>query len=405
MRREGHTAGASSRRGPRTAYTVVALLCVLLGASALVAAPRRAAASTAPDISLAVPAPHAPSAIIIDRVTGRVLYGRGMHVRRPMASTTKIMTAMLALARFRDLRKRIVAPWRVTVESGIGLRPGEQITVRQALLALMLRSAQDAGVTLAFAVSGSEEAFVARMNARARALELSDTHYTNACGNVTDSSHFSSAYDLVKLSRRAMHDARFRDIVKLQHADLKWGHGRRVTVRNNNLLLHWDWADGIKSGYTFHAGICLVGSGRPSLRSFITATLGARDRQQDTRDQVALYLWASKLYEERTLLTAGQVVASVPLAGGGEVQVAARSTLIAVVRKAARAGRTLTLPARFAERPEDGAVVGSAAFRADGVSLGRVRLVVVPEAPPSPPASAPPAAASPEAASPVAAPE
>ena len=188
--------------------------------------------------------PHAPSAIIIDRVTGRVLYGRGIHTRRPMASTTKIMTALLALERFPELGKHIVAPRRVTVESGIGLRPGEHITVRQALLALMLRSAQDAGVTLAFAVSGSEEAFVARMNARARALGLRDTHYTNACGNVTDPSHFSSVFDLARLSRRAMHDARFRDIVGRQHAVVKWGNGRRVTVRSNNLLLHWDWADG-----------------------------------------------------------------------------------------------------------------------------------------------------------------
>ena len=101
MRREGHTARAWSRRGPRTAYSVVALLCVLLAATAL-AAPRRAAAS-APDAAPAAPVPHAPSAIIIDRVTGRVLYGRGIHTRRPMASTTKIMTALLALERCPDL--------------------------------------------------------------------------------------------------------------------------------------------------------------------------------------------------------------------------------------------------------------------------------------------------------------
>ncbi len=398
MRREGHTARAWSRRGPRTAYYLCALLCALLAVAAFVAVPRRAAATTSVT-PLTAPVPHAPSAIIIDRVTGRVLYGRGIHTRRPMASTTKIMTALLALEHFPDLSTHIVAPQRVTVESGMGLRPGEHITVRQALLALMLRSAQDAGVTLAFAVAGSEEAFVSRMNARARALGLRDTHYTNACGNVTDPAHFSSVFDLARLSRRALHDARFRDIVGRQHAVVKWGNGRQGTVKSNNLLLHWDWADGVKPGYTFHARFCLVGSGQPGLRPFITATLAAPDRQQDARDHVALYLWASKLYEQRMLLTAGQVVASVPLAGGEEVQVAARATLTAVMRKAARASRTLTLPARFAERPEDGAVVGSAAFRADGVSLGRVDLVVVPEAPPSPPASAPPAAASPDAAS------
>jgi serine-type D-Ala-D-Ala carboxypeptidase (penicillin-binding protein 5/6) len=379
MRREGHTDRVRSRRGPRTAYCVAALLCLLLAAAASAGAPRPAAA-----VSTAAPVPQAPSAIIIDRVTGRMLYGRGIHTRRPMASTTKIMTALLTLEYFPDLSTHVVAPQRVTVESGIGLRPGEHITVRQALIALLVRSAQDAGVTLAFAVSGSEEAFVARMNARARALGLRDTHYTNACGNITDRSHYSSALDLARLARRAMHDARFRDIVKQQHAVVAWGDGRRVTVGNNNLLLHWDWADGVKSGYTYPAGICLVGSGRPGLRPFITATLGARDRQQDTRDQVALYLWASSLYEERTLLTAGDVVASVPVAGGGEVRIAAQTTLTAVVRKAARASHALTLPDRFAEPPAEGTVVGSVAFRADGAPLGSVDLVVAPEEAPSP---------------------
>ncbi len=391
MRREGHTARAGSRHGLPTALGVVTLLCLLLAVTAFAAAPWPAFASpsgTAP----AAPVPHAPSAIITDRVTGRVLYGRGIHTRRPMASTTKIMTALLALERFPHLSKHITAPRRVTVESGIGLRPGEQITVRQALLALMLRSAQDAGVTLASAVSGSQKAFVSRMNAKARALGLHDTHYTNACGNVTDPAHVSSVFDLARLTRRVMHDARFRDIAKKQHAVIKWGRGRLVTVRSNNLLLHWDWADGVKPGYTYPARFCLVGSGQPGLRPFITATLAAPDRAQDARDHVALYLWASTLYEERTLLTAGDVVVSVPLAGRGEVQIAAQSTLTAVVRKAARASRSLTLPARFAERPAGGTIVGTAAFRADGVSLGKVGLVVVPEATPPQEASASPAA-------------
>jgi D-alanyl-D-alanine carboxypeptidase len=208
---------------------------VALAAAVLAAPPQRAAASS---VAQAAPVPRAPSAIIIDRVTGRVLYGRGSHARRPMASTTKIMTALLALERFPDLSRRLIAPGRVAVESGIGLLPGEHITVRQALLAMMLQSAQDAGATLAYAVSGSETAFVGRMNAKARALGLRDTHFTNACGNVADRSHYSSVYDLARLARRAMHDARFRDIVRRQQAVVRWGDGRQTAVRSNNLLLH-----------------------------------------------------------------------------------------------------------------------------------------------------------------------
>jgi D-alanyl-D-alanine carboxypeptidase (penicillin-binding protein 5/6) len=316
-----------------------------------------------------------------------MLYGRGVHDRRPMASATKIITAMLALERFPALGKTLVAPPRVLVESGIGLRPGERITVGQALLALMLGSAQDAGVTLAYAVSGDEEAFVARMNARARALGLHDTHYTNACGNIPDRAHHTSVYDLARLARVAMRDPRFRDIVSRQRAVVRWGDDRVAAVRSNNLLLHWDWADGVKPGYTRAAGFCLVGSGKPGLRPFITASLGSRSRRQDALDHVALFLWASQLYEERAVIGAGDVVAAVPLAGGGEVRVAAGAALTAVVRTAAAVRCSLALPARLDVRPADGTVVGAATYRADGVALGTVDLVALPEAPPSPPPS------------------
>ena len=96
-----------------------------------------------------------------------------------------------------------------------------------------------------------------------------------------------------------------------------------------------------------------------------------------------MFEWASTLYEEKTVVTAGDLVAAVPLAGGGEVQVAARTTLTAVARSAAPVRRTLTLPDGFSARPADGTVVGKAVYRADGVVLGTVRLVVVTPAPPA----------------------
>ena len=180
------------------------------------------------------------------------------------------------------------------------------------------------------------------MNARARALGLRDTHYTNACGNVTGPARTSPRSTTSRrLSRRAMHDARFRDIVRRQHAVVKWGDGRRADGAGPTTCCCTGTGPTGSSPATRSArGFCLVGSGQPGLRPFITATLAAPDREQDARDHVALYLWASTLYEERTLLTAGDVVASVPLAGGGEVQVAAQTTLTAVVRRAAPASRT-----------------------------------------------------------------
>jgi D-alanyl-D-alanine carboxypeptidase (penicillin-binding protein 5/6) len=377
MWRAGQTRDARSSRAAQPSRGAVPLLALLLAAVAL-AAPRPAAAD---EPALAPPPPTALSAIIIDRVTGRVLYGKGIHDERPMASTTKIMTALLSVERSPNLGHWLTAPAAVAHSSGIGLEPGQRITVRQALLGLVLKSAQDCAVTLACGVAGSERSFVRLMNFRARTIGLHDTHYVNATGSYRAPHHRSSVFDLARLGRIAMRNATFRDIVRRQHATVRWDGDKALRVACNNVLLHWDWADGIKCGYTGAAGFCLVGSGQPGLRPFITATLAAPSRDQDARDHVALFEWASTLYEQKEVVAAGAAVAAVPLTGGGEVRVATETALTAVVRSAAPVQPTFTLPAGFSRRPAEGAVVGSATYRADGVKLGTVRLVAAGEAP------------------------
>jgi D-alanyl-D-alanine carboxypeptidase (penicillin-binding protein 5/6) len=359
------------------------MLSAFFAVVAVLAAAGPAAAATEPPPA---PRPQALSAIIIDRVTGRVLYGHDVHVERPMASTTKIMTALIVVQRAPDLSRSIRVPFAAAPLSGIGLEPGQRITIRNALLGLMVKSAQDCGVTLATAFAGSETAFVRLMNAKARKLGLRHTTYRNANGSFKDPGHHSSAYDLARLARHAMKDARFRDLAARQSATVYWSGGHRLAVRSNNLLLRWDWADGVKCGFTGAAGSCLVGSGQPGLRPLITATLGAPTRDDDVRDHVALFEWASALYETRTIVTAGDVVREVPLAGGGAVQVAAAATLTEVVRGAALVRATVTLPRVFSVRPRDGKVVGSVVYRADGVKVGTVKLVVAPQTPPETPA-------------------
>jgi D-alanyl-D-alanine carboxypeptidase (penicillin-binding protein 5/6) len=356
---------------------------LLLAVVVLATARGTVASATEP----APPPPAAPSAIIIDRVTGRVLWGNGIHDRRPMASTTKIMTAIIAIQRSPDLSRWLTAPAGVAHISGIGLKPGQRITVRQALLGLMVKSAQDCGITLATGLAGSEPAFVRWMNAKARELGLADTHYDNSTGSRRDPNHHSSVSDLAKLGRYTMTNAIFRDIVRIHSVAVHWDGKYQRRVTSNNLLLFRDWADGIKCGYTPVAKYCLVGSGQPGLRPFITATLGAPSRDRDALDHVAMFDWASTLYSKVTVVTAGDVVATVPIAGGGEVQVAAKTTLTAVVRSAAPVRPTWTLPAQFSEPAADGTVVGRVVYRADGVLLGTVKLVVVTPAPPSPPPS------------------
>lgn len=383
----GHTFRIRDRRRTFRLTGLTGVLAALLLALTLGSLARPAAATAS--VSAGAPATHAPSSIIIDRVTGRVLYGQDVHHQRPIASTTKIMTALIVLQRARDLTRVVTAPAAVANCSGIGLEPGERITIRQALLGLMVKSANDCGVTLATALAGRESAFVGWMNAEARALRLRDTHYANVSGSFRDVRHHSSVYDLAKLGRHAMRNERFRDLCRRQSAVVRWGNGRERYIRANNLLLHFSWADGIKCGYTPLAGYCLVGSGKPGLRAFVTATLKAPSRDVDARDHIALFEWASTLYEEKTVVTAGDEVALVPVAGGGEVHVVADSTLTRVVRSAAAVRTELVLPAAFDAVPPDGTVVGSVTYRADGVRLGTVGLVVFTPAPPSeePPAS------------------
>ena len=231
-------------------------------------------------------------------------------------------------------------------------------------------------------MAGSEPAFVGWMNAKARTLGLADTHYVNCNGNHRDPSHHSSVFDLARLGRYAMRNARLPGHRGAAVRDRALGGGsppRGPGAQSPASAL--EWADGIKSGLTDAAGFCLVGSGQPGLRPFVTATLKSPSREREGRDHLALFEWASALYAEKTVVTAGHLVAAVPIAGGGEAQVAARTTLTAVARRAAPVRRVLILPERFASRPADGTVVGRAVYRADGVVLGTVKLVVAPAPP------------------------
>ena len=218
------------------------------------------------------------------------------------------MTALLVVERCRDLDRFIVCPPAPGSSSGIGLRPGDRIQIRQAMYALMVKSANDSAYVLACTVGGSQQGFVALMNRRAAELGLRDTHYGNPTGAMRDDRHRSSVYDLARLGRYAMRSSAFRRFVGQRHVVVRWLPHHRVAVTSNNLLLTREWADGIKCGNTPAAGFCLVGCGKPGLRSLVMATLAAPSRDVDALDQVALFEWASTLYERKTLVSVGEVV-------------------------------------------------------------------------------------------------
>lgn len=380
--------------------TVVAACLLLLAVGAVVAAlatraPSPARAGT-PSISAAegakaaraAPGIRASSGILMDRRTGRVLWSKSADLRLAPASCTKIMTALLVLERYRDLDRMVRAPAVVTGHQkvAIGLRPGDRISVRQALRALMIKSANDACVTLATAVGGSETGFVKLMNRRAAQLGLNRTHFVNSRGTA-EPGHYSSARDLARLGRYAMRDARFRDLVGAKTRVITWPPSHAVRVTSHNRLLDRPWGDGIKTGSTRQSLRVLVGSGKPGLVPLIVVTMREPTRDQEERDAIALFTWGSALYERRQIVAAGDIVTELAVDGESPVGVAAATGLSSVVRKAATVDLVFDLPPEpLALRPADGDPLGTVTFRSDGLLLGRVHLVAttIPAASPSP---------------------
>ena len=226
----------------------------------------------------------AKAVILADEATGQVLFERNAGAARAMASTTKVMTALLALERL-DERKVVTigaGPPQVGEES-LRLQKGERLTVRQLLLGLLLKSANDAGVALAEAVDGSEAAFVRRMNRKATALRLGATHYVTPYG-LDRPGHQTSARDLARLWEVAMRRADFRSLVATRSARISGGPlSLRRFVSTNQLLGSYRWTVGGKTGFTNRAGRCLVASASRGGRRLVAVALGSPNAFADVQ--------------------------------------------------------------------------------------------------------------------------
>jgi len=200
-----------------------------------------------------------------------------------MASTTKVMTALLALERLPQGRVVVIGPGPVKVgEESLNLRVGERLTVRQLLFALLLKSANDAAAALAEAVDGTQAAFVGRMNRRAAALGLSASHYVTPYG-LDRPGHRTSARDLARLWEVAMRRADFRALVGTRRATIPGPAGSRRFPNRNDLLFTYRWTEGGKTGFTNLARRCLVASARRGGRRLVAVALGSPNAFTDVR--------------------------------------------------------------------------------------------------------------------------
>ena len=227
----------------------------------------------------------ARAAIVVDARTGRVLWARRPHRRMPVASTTKIMTALLALRHLgRDTVVTVPpAATRVPLVKE-GLRPRERVKAWKLFYGLLLFSGNDDAAALAIATAGTRDAFVARMNAEARALGLRDSHFSTPSG-VIDEGNYSSAWDLAALTRVARRDARFRAIVRIRIAHIPWSAPTfaKVYVNKNPLIGIYRGADGVKTGWTTLAGHCLVVSATRGGRTLVAVVLHDANAPADAK--------------------------------------------------------------------------------------------------------------------------
>lgn len=264
----------------------------------------------------------ARSYALVEQTTGRVIAGGNMQERLPMASTTKIMTGLLA-CESGQLDKTVTVPAEaLTVEgSSMGLVPDEQLTLRELTYGLMLESGNDAANSIAMLLGGSIDGFAARMNAKACALHLTNTHFANPSGLGADG-HYTTALDLARLGAYAMNNPDFAQIVGTRRTTIPYNgiQNARTLVNHNDLLGSYEGEIGIKTGFIKKSGRCLVSCARRGGVTLVLATLNDPD---DWHDHAALLDQGFAVLQMHTLLTV-PVERRVRVTGGVQSTVTAR---------------------------------------------------------------------------------
>lgn len=323
------------------------------------------------------------AAILIDADTGDILFSHAANKRLPMASTTKIMTGILAIETL-DLGQKvpISANAAGTYGSMLGFEQGEVLPVEELLYALLVPSANDAAIALAEASAGSVPAFVERMNEKAKELGMSNTHFRNPSG-LNNDGHFSTARDMAVLATYAMKNAEFRKIVATKtYIFLRPGEKpgeivERKGINHNTLLLKYPWITGVKTGQTPYAKFCLVASATKDDVNLVAVILGAKDDITRQKEAKALLLYGFALNPLTTLARQGQFELSLdahdPL--DRQIDLVAASTLALRLHKTDQVKATAVVEREGILPVQAGDDFGEIRFTIAGKPVGSVRLV------------------------------
>ncbi len=371
----------------RTAERLRPFVAVLLGlalwspASVSAAAPLRTdqvgqSSAAKQHIRLAaLPDVDMRAGILVDS-TGRVLWARSASSKRPMASITKIMTAVVALDSAKLDKSVIVPAVALTAgESSAELKAGEKVTVRRLLEDTLVKSGNDAATALAITTAGSEKAFVAKMNRKAKELGLTATSFKNPHG-LDESGHFTSARDIQILARYAMKNPEFRRIVGTKY--IRIGADKHRVANSNLLIGTYTGATGVKTGWTDGAGFSLAAAAKRGGDELYAIVLGTPSDQARFAEARTLLDWGFAHYRHQQLASRGTIVAETPVRDYLDVAVPvavskdASASVIDVqgaIKRRVAVDTSLSAPVKVGQR------VGSLVFTQAGRTVATVPLV------------------------------
>ena len=352
---------------------MLALVAVLVAAASSPAA----AAPAPPRV------PTADAAILVDAVDGTVMFAKRPDDERSIASTTKLMTALLTLEEAKPADVFTAPAYNaMPAESRINLRPGEEMTVQDLLEGLLLESANDAAVDLAQNIAGSREAFVEQMNERAGELGLDHTSYANPIG-LDEAGNYSSARDLATLARRLMRNRRFARIVDSPTATLESGSHVRVIDNRNDLVADYPWVNGVKTGYTLNAGNVLVGSAARGPRArVISVVMGEPTEAARDADTLTLLRWGLDRFHRVRVVPRGRTFARADVKYRDDpARLVARRNAVVTLRDGQHVARRVRAPDELEGPVAQGERVGSVTVLVDGRRVRRVPLVTAEEVP------------------------
>ncbi len=324
----------------------------------------------------------ASSAILVDVDSGRVLYEQNADAKMLIASTTKILTALVAIEEG-DLSATVTVKREATLTEGSSmyLKEGEQLTLEALLYGLLLCSGNDAAVAVADAVGGSQTGFVALMNAKAKELGMTGSSFANPNG-LDDEHHYSTARDMARLAAAAVENETLVRIASTRTVTI----GGRTMTNHNKLLNYMDGCIGLKTGYTKAAGRTLVSCAQRNGQRLVAVTL---QDGNDWADHQSLYEYGFTAYPARRAATLGQVVQRAEVRGGTAktVPLVAADSFAWPLAQGERLETRVEVDGKLTAPITAGTEVGEAVFTVDGREVGRVGLLcgqsVMPEMEPA----------------------